>query len=300
MKILLGYRLDHWRGRPVDCYARSFYRELTGLGHEVLPFGKGHGKTLDDYDIKSCDALIDLDNGRGPDGKFSFSQDAVQQNIPTAVWFIDSHGNPDLHRRLAKNYNHVFFAVWDKRDLFAKHKCAHWSPCATDLSWFDFGRFEDVTPQFDFGFIGSKGGLSRADPLREICEANSWTYQIRQVSKAFRHKWPYCGEAMAECKTLFNHGQKHDAPNQRVLESMALRRPLISDVDPRSGMDKLFREGYHYVGYEAYTYEGLEEKCRWVMDNPEIAARIAKAGYEEVAAKHTIRNRVEQIMEVLS
>ena len=98
---------------------------------------------------------------------------------------------------------------------------------------------------------------------------------------------------------LFNHSQKHDGPNLRVVESMAVGRPLIQDYDERSGMNQLFVQGDHYFPYKAYSYEGLEETCKFVMDNPETAKLVADRAYDEVAAHHTISNRVDTMLDII-
>ena len=94
-------------------------------------------------------------------------------------------------------------------------------------------------------------------------------------------------------------GQKHDI-NLRTFESMAVFRPLICDVDPLNGMEQLFEEGKHYLGYEAYTFAGLEEKMLWAMSNPTECAQMAHTAYKEVLDKHLIKHRVAQMLEVFS
>lgn len=301
MKIILGYRLDFRKDKPVETYARCFHQELELRGHTVHPFGEGHEVPSPiQYDYKAYDLMIELDCGRSRSNEHGYLQPELQLKIPSAIWYIDSHGHPSLHKRMSEHYDHVFFAVWSKRDLFYKHPSAHWCPCATDLKHFGYKNFLNVELQYDFGFFGSKGGLGRADALKEVCEKNGWSYDVRQVSKPFRHKWPQTGGAMRACSFLFNHSQKHDAPNQRVMESMAMNRPLLTDNDPIGGMSKLFVDGYHYIGYESYTYADLEEKCKWVVDHPDEVAKIAEQAYDEVRAKHTIASRVEQVLEVVS
>jgi hypothetical protein len=216
------------------------------------------------------------------------------------VYFIDTHGQPTLHKRLAENYDHVFFAVQSRRDVFAKHKSAHWCPNFTDIEKFNGDNWDLVETKFDFGFFGSKGGLKRTVPLVDVCEKRDWKYDIRQVGVPWKHRWPRTQQAMAGCNALFNHGQKHDGPNLRVMESMAMNSPLITDVDPLDGMNDLFEEGVHYLGYEAYTYKGLEKAMNFTIEFPEQAARIASAAYREVREKHLVGNRIEQILEVVN
>lgn len=301
MKILLGFRQDFWKGRVVESYARSVLRELRAKGCDVTAYGEGHRLVSLQEAPNKYDLILELDNGRNAQGELGLQVEHYgnQFSCPKAVWFIDSHGQPSLHKRLAVHYDYVFFAVYSKRDLFAKHRAAIWCPNATDSNWFNDSLFPDAEIKFDFGFIGSKHGLHRAKPLIEICDHQIWSYDVRQVSKAFRHKFPHSCEAMRACRILFNHGQKHDGPNLRVVESMACKRPLITDVDPLDGMSNLFEEGKHYIGYSAYTYDDLEEKMKWALDNPQEAEKIAQNGYTEVMNKHLVKHRVQQMLEAI-
>lgn len=246
------------------------------------------------------DLILEVETGRNSDGTFNYlvPKRSSHRDIPTAVWFIDSHGNPGLHASLGPHYDHVFFAVYSKRDIFVNCKNSHWLPNATDFDWFNRDLSGVQHPTIQFGFHGSKGGLHRANPLRDVCEKNGWSYDIRQVAKPFRHKWPHTGEEMAKCQILFNWGQKLDGPNQRVFESMAVGRPLLNDKDPkrRDGMDLLFEEGKHYIGYERYTFEDLEEKMQWMLNNPEECAKIADKAWERVKTRHTIQHRAQEIL----
>lgn len=313
MKIALSYRVDMYPfsgqplspsqlGRvpasPIETYARCVHRAFEALGHEVTNvYGPHKSWCPQDFDL-----YMELDNGRAPDGSFAFGDQVlrsdIQLNIPTAVWFVDSHGQPDLHKSLSTIYDHVFFAVWDKRDLFKEHKSAHWCPNATDPAFF---YPINTTPEYDFGFFGSKTGLDRADPMIEICNKRGWTYDVRQVGGgSYKHKWPRTCEAMNNCGILFNHGQKHDGPNLRVLESMIVGRPLITDQDTRSGMSQLFEAGVHYYGYDAYTYARLEKQMEAALVNAQLSFKISAAARKLVLEKHLIKNRVEQMLEVFN
>lgn len=296
MRLALSYRVDLYPKdgvpTPVETYARCVDRALQALGHSTVNVFENKA-----WDPKEFDMYLELDNGRASDGTLGFSG-TVNLGLPKSIWFVDSHGQADLHRGMAPHYDHVFFAVWDKRDLFAGHKSAHWCPNATDPQFFYPTPIGE--PRFDFGFFGSKKGLGRAEKMVELCAKYGWTSDVRQVNGAYKHKWPYTGEAMSNCKTLFNHGQKHDAPNLRVLESMAVGRPLISDLDPRSGMDKLFTAGEHYLDYEPYTFKGLEEKMLYAVAHQGWCTSIASNARTLVLEHHLIKNRVEQMLEVFN
>jgi hypothetical protein len=296
MRIMVTRNWHMHGSDPVETYSSSVVRVLREKGHEVVDIPKGPAN----YD--GIDLILDVDCGRNAKGELIWQAQDGPLPVPSAVMLIDSHGYPSLHKRLAPNYDHVFFAVWDKRGLFTKHPSAHWCPNFTDLKWFNGAEYpepEDGYPT-DFGFFGSKGGLSRAEKMTEIAAKNNWTAEARQINVGAKHRWPQTAEAMANCRNLFNCQQKHDGPNLRVMESMLMNRPLIADVDPRSGMTKLFTPGEHFVPYHAYSNEGLEEGMRWMMDNRETAKEIASSAYIEVREKHLVENRIDQMLEVVS
>ena len=286
-----------YNNQLVDNYAQSVVRELRELGHNVTETGPGTAYE-NNIDYSKWDLFIDLDCGRNPiTNELNFKFIEEKSNVPSVVWFIDSHGYPSMHHRIAKNYDHVFFAVWSKRDLFANHRSAYWCPNATDKNWFN-SSFVNFDPYFDFGFFGSKKGLSRAEAMRLICGQQGWTYDIRQISPPNKHRWPHTAKAMGNCRILFNHGQKHDSPNLRVVESMAMGIPLISDQDPLSGMDKLFTPFSHYFPYEYVTYSNLDYIMKFVSSNYQKALEVAAEAQKEVYEKHLIKHRVKQMLEV--
>lgn len=304
MKIALSYRQDHRGGKPVQTYGNSFEQAFLDLGHEVITYGPGHNIIEINNEVRKCDLILEIDSGRDSKGNEIY-QVPNRPGIKTkkAVYFIDSHGKPDYHQSLAPQYDYVFFAPWIKRDLFAKHLSATWLPNFTDLKWFgrDSADLKHVPIEFLFGMHGSKGGLHRADPMISICKANQWNYDVREVVKPFRHRWPNTGVAMRACRFIMNFGQKADSPNLRVMEAGAVGRTLLTDRHPdkADGMHKLFVEGKHYIGYERYTFSDLEEKMKWMVNNNKACESIADIMYQEVKLKHQIGNRVDTILSVI-
>jgi hypothetical protein len=298
--ILLGYRQDFdKRGDLVKSYSHSTQQALQDLGHTVTAMGEGHD--LESFNDIGSNFLgqqalfLDIDSGRNKDGELAFQTE--KPPIPSAVRYIDTHGHATLHKRLAENYDHVFFAVWSLRDIFTAHPSAHWCPNASDAKYF----YKDILPEshasqpFDIGFFGTKHGLDRADALKPIADRHGWTLDIRQLGKSAL-RWPHTAMAMAQCKVLFNRGQKHDGPNQRVIESMLMGRPLVTDRDLRDGMSKLFEEGEHYLGYS--TEAELAQQIDWCMREPSLSASMARRAYALAVERHQVKHRVEQILEV--
>lgn len=302
--ILLGYRQDtDKRGQAIPSYSNSTHRALLDLGHTVTPVGEGHViESLDAPEwglklkqVKDYDFFLDVDSGRNKKGNLAFQ--TTKPPIPSAVRYIDTHGYPTLHKRSAQYYDHVFFAVWDKRDIFTNHPSTHWCPNASDSHHF----YKDILPDihdsrpFDLGFFGSKGGIDRADVLKDMATRNTWRLDVREIGKR-PERWEVTAKAMAQCKVLFNRGQKHDGPNQRVIESMLMERPLVTDRDKRDGMSKLFTEGEHYLGYGSDSE--LANQIQWCLREPSLAASMARNAYRLAYDKHQVKHRMEQILEV--
>lgn len=280
-------------GEEIMTYSRCMVREFIKAGHMVVETGK---QRLSTAEYKKFDFFIDVDSGRDAEGNYDWHlMDPVP--IPSAAFLIDSHGKPDLHRHIGHYADHVFFAVWNRRDLFADHKSAHWTPNFTDLAFLEGSG--DVDIDYDFGFIGSKKGLARAEPLRKIAQNNGWSCNVKEVAKKNGHRWPATAKEMLRCKVLFNHGQKHDDPNLRVMESMYCGRALITPNDPESGMGWLFEPWIDYIPYEAHTYKGLEERMTWAMNRPDACEQIANNAYRKVNANHLTRHRIKKVLEVI-
>jgi hypothetical protein len=297
--IILCYRVDYGKkGEPVETYARCLHRAIEEMGHGVLAVGEGHGVEHIEQvgNAKDFDLFLDLDCGRNNKGDLHFQGIEQKMGIPKAVWFIDSHGYPSLHKRSAKHYDYVFFAVWRRRDLFANHNYVVWCPNATSSEYFDFTRFESWhNSQATIGFFGSKGGLNRADVLKSVCNRHGWSFDIREIGRDHGHRWPATGEAMSNCKILYNQGQKHDGPNQRVMESMMINKPLINNRDKTDGMSRIFEEGDHYLGFE--NESELADQIRWCNHNYDLARKMAGRAYKLVKSQHLIEHRASLILE---
>lgn len=299
MRILVFRNLIVKDRQRVENYSSSMVRVLREKGHEVIEAPKAEYNNFNGIDL-----ALDIDCGRDEKGKLIFVGGGGKLPVKSAVMLIDSHGNPDLHKIIAPKYDHVFYAVWARRDLFTGHPSAHWCPNFTDKKWFNGDDYLDAPDRweggFDFGFFGSKGGLERANQMVYICNEMGWKCDVREVVRSVKHRWPATQEAMSACRNLFNHGQKHDDPNLRVMESMLMRRPLITGEDPQSGLSKLFVPYKHYVPYEAYSYKGLKEGMSWVMHYEEKAKEMADEAHLEVMTNHLVENRINQILEVCS
>lgn len=290
----------------------------NGLARLLQEFGKKENKHLPDKYISMnslpyCRGLLDgLDDSDGDGNSFS----STSLNATRLYWLLSSYLNKNttmIYRRQKQTTtlqdgkkikaNHIEYTTRNSQSnrrtfgsyLLAKPNCI--SSTEIYVNTFDL----EIESNDNCSFIAenvivhnSKGGLHRANDMIEICKKYGWTYDVRQVCPPHKHKWPATGLAMGNCRILFNKGQKHDGPNQRVMESMAMKLPLISDVDLRSGMDKLFEDGIHFIGYSG----DLEDQMILFRENYEEAELVAEIGFKEVENRHLIKHRVQQILEV--
>lgn len=97
-------------------------------------------------------------------------------------------------------------------------------------------------------------------------------------------------------RLVFNSSVSQDV-NMRVFEVMAAARPLLTNRDAAAnGLDELFEEGRHYIGYGD---EDLVEQARCYLDDPAACERIARAGHALVLEKHTYLHRVDSMLGTL-
>lgn len=97
-------------------------------------------------------------------------------------------------------------------------------------------------------------------------------------------------------RLVFNSSVSQDV-NMRVFEVMAAARPLLTNRDAAAnGLDVLFEEDRHYIGYGD---EDLVEQAQRYLDDPGACARIARAGHALVLERHTYLHRVDALLETL-
>lgn len=85
-------------------------------------------------------------------------------------------------------------------------------------------------------------------------------------------------------------------PTIRVFEALACGIPLISA--PWTDAEGLFRPGTDFL----FAHDGKEMQAllRQVLNEPALAAGLAVAGLETIAARHTCRHRVDELFNLLA
>ncbi len=166
----------------------------------------------------------------------------------------------------------------------------HWLPLGCDP---DFHHPVPAEKRYDIAFVGaltSDVHIKRAYLLGKLKERFNVNIQTGVH-----------GEAMCrtfhEGRIAFNHCDINDI-NMRVFEVMAMGCPLLTNRTPeRTGLFDLFEEGKHMLVYD--DADDLLHKVKQYLGDKETCMRVAKAGRDEVLAKHTYAHRVERILSVV-
>jgi len=83
----------------------------------------------------------------------------------------------------------------------------------------------------------------------------------------------------------------------RPFEGMASGCVVLQNKIAGEQTRKLFEDGKHLIMYDENNPEGLIQIISDVLDNPEMGKAIARNGHEEVLDKHTIKHRVQAVLE---
>jgi len=206
------------------------------------------------------------------------------ERIPctTAAYFIDVHQDLASRLRLSRFFDVVFIAQKDFVSAFENigHPNVHWLPLACDPEI--HGRPHEVR-KFDVGFVGKLGlqGTWRHDVLTTVLPR----YKTNEYNKFYSPR--AMADVYGQSKIVFNASINGDL-NMRFFEALASGALLVTDRI-KNGLEELFMEGKHYVGYT--TIEEAIEKIDYYLANPEEQMKIALAGQKLALDAHTYHHR---------
>lgn len=160
----------------------------------------------------------------------------------------------------------------------------HWLPYACDTNRFYPEEREMV---YDACIIGLQY-QQRTDLVNRLRSGGKKVfYENGLVFDEYR-------EIYNSSKIALSWSSMDDTP-VRVFEAMGMMRPLVANRTP--DLLKLFDEGTHFLGFN--TLDEAERHVNFLLENPEFAKKMAKAGYNEVIANHTWKHRINDMLNVL-
>ena len=230
------------------------------------------------------DALIVMDYGPydyvGMDKRF----------FPGVPFILEAGDTPQsfrMHALKANKFHAIVTPDFQAAELFNRMGVqAHWMN-----HWADHRIFHpnhDVEPQFD---------------CVTTCGGRKATAEIQQeLGERFNNERYFFGDAHAKRllmgKIVFQCSQFSEI-TRRIFEGMAVGRMVLTDRLPaETHIGDLFTEGEDIVYYN--DAKDAIEKINFYINNPSERSRIAANGFNKVAHKHTVRNRVDHFVDIIN
>jgi len=222
---------------------------------------------------------------------------------PNCYWAIDTHLGYGYRQWKAKQFDRVYVAqkaaLADlRRDGVKK---VEWLPLACSPAHHPTAKeliAQGATPEclvqcWDLVFVGYI--------YHEYKEGqNDRVEYLDKLSQRFRNLWVSSDRFHQEMAARYVKGKIGfnvsiaDDLNMRCFEIMSTRTPLLTNRDV-VGIDDLFSEGVHYIGYKGVA-EMIEQADKALRNEYDLM-KIADAAYAEVRSKHTYAHRAKTILE---
>ena len=202
---------------------------------------------------------------------------------PSVYWEIDNH----IHRgKDIDKYQKVDWVFITQRyflHLYPK-VITKWLPLAADPDIHKL--YTDEPLNYDVGFIGNDTYQRR----RGLLDLIGKNYKLLREKNIFDDNY---SRHLSRCKILFNCSMDNDV-NMRFFEAMSIGRLLLSDGLPCQ--DTIVKNGTHYVAYNEWG--DLNERISYFLEHEKEREKIASAGAAYIRAKHTYKDRLEEILKV--
>jgi hypothetical protein len=201
---------------------------------------------------------------------------------PTAAYLIDTHQNLGLRLAYAPFFDHIFVAQCDHVSAVRDHGYpqAEWLPLAAEPGF----AGDPFRPRpLEVAFVGQNGepGTRRYEVLCAVAAA----FKTNDFSRSYAPA--EMSDLYGRAKIVINASIGGDV-NMRVFEATASGALLVTDR-VCNGLDRLFTEGEHFVGYHSAS-EANAVIARY-LDDDAGRTRIASAAQQHVLAHHTYLQR---------
>lgn len=205
---------------------------------------------------------------------------------PSIAYLIDVHRGLEERLEFGKFFDFIFLAQKDYLPFFknAGFKHVYWLPFGCDPSLYPLFPCER---NLDVAFVGQMDmkGSRRQSILARVLpkfSTNDYLHFYSPIKMA---------EIYSRAKIVFNVSIGGDL-NMRIFEAMASGALLVTDRI-QNGMDDLFQEGVHFVGYS--DCDEAIEKIRFYLLHEKERNHIASTAKELVLSKHTYAHRWNDI-----
>jgi hypothetical protein len=296
----IQYYSDIAAGRPANDKLLSWFTEPDPHAEAIAKeIWEKHGESIDaDHLYPTGDTNVfglwdlNLHVDWGEDALIGLiPYEPIQTPKPFAYWASDTHiktpnhDSYDYRLSVAKRADYVFCAQKAAIDRMKADGIENpiWLPHAVEPQAYPLQ--EVATKRYDVCFVGHVNSANRMQALdRLFREFPNFYYGqglFNDVAKKF-----------GESRICFNISMTDDI-NMRTFEIMSTGSLCLTNWIPT--IEDLFQDGKHLVLYR--SLDEMVEKARYYLDHDDEREAIARAGYEEVRAKHTINHRVKTILD---
>ncbi len=219
---------------------------------------------------------------------------------PNVYITSDTHLGYEYRLRKAREFDYVLCNQYKAMQDFIKDgipedRCL-WLPHAFDPMAYspgcwnseknDFDREAVPMKRYDVCFIGNMNDANRANHVDKLFKAFPNFYYGNQ-------RFHQASEKFNQSKIVFNVSSRKEL-NMRHFEALGSGAFLLSDNIPED--ENVFKEGYHFVGYD--NTDEMIDKAKFYLEHDSERERIARNGYEEAISYHTYLHRVLAVLDV--
>lgn len=235
-----------------------------------------------------------------------------KREVITTNWFPDNLDHLDWMREISGCYSYFFhfdpYVVSLLRDEGQKN--VYYLPfgCDPDLHRSVILSERELEKySCDVCFIGAyqperEEALSRLTDLDlKIWGYKNWTKtKLRRFYQGTISNGEEMVKAYNACKIVLNihYHLTGDGANYRTFETTGCGAFQI--VDDRQDIANLFEVGQEIVTYQYRNLTDLEEKARYYLNNDQKRITIAKKGQERAHRDHTIQQRMDRLIQVVT
>lgn len=265
------------------CYNVQFYNTLINDKYndsELI-------KLIKDYEEGRFkpDIILHLDFGLFRSNFLS------KKYIPKAVWVVESGDDPQNFSLNFDKYKNANFDLILSPDIrcveeYNKHNIkAIWCPYFADTDQFDV----EQTPIYD-----AVTTRSIEEPFfKNLKEALGGRFEARTdfLQGKFHTQHLLKGHMVIQ-------NSKYKEITRRIFEGMMANRLVITDrPNPNTRIDLIFKENEEIVYFD--SFDECVEKINFYTANSTERIKIARAGFKKVSTKHTVNNRINNLLKLL-
>lgn len=242
-----------------------------------------------------------------------------KQGVITVLWtidpprFFDKYNSFSILQNTASYYDHVFCGGTEAIELLSdlKLKNINWLPFACDDELHKpvtITKHEQKMYGNDIVFVGSYYE-NRACLLQQISDFDLGVWGPGWEKLGFdsplKQSIKYAGNIKSELwlkiyaaskLVIIPHYQDGKTlcyqVSPKVYEALACKCTTL--VDNQKDIYPNFEDGKHLAVFN--NVEELRNKIQYLLDTPDKASNMARAGYEKVIENHTYKHRIKQII----